>query len=171
MTVVVEFYIPDKYRKHSVKLLEKHFDKQYCQLIEQGIFDFTEQYCKNNGNHLVMAKAIYKDTSQNIIFNLEQNCKTIQKIKKLTYKQKYNIYNLAFLRPDELNEDNWMKILLRKNTTEDKLNNLPTIKWQSCHRCKKTRYFYYQLQTRSADEPMTTFYICKNCNKTYKVNN
>jgi len=47
----------------------------------------------------------------------------------------------------------------------------PIIKWKPCRNCKNTEFFYYQLQPRSADEPMTTFYICKNCNKTARVNN
>ena len=92
-------------------------------------------------------------------------------VKKLIKKKLYNPYNLAFLRPDELDEDNWMKIILRKNTTEEKLNNLPTIEWKPCRTCKNIWFFHYQLQTRSADEPMTTFYICKECSKHYKVNN
>lgn len=171
MSVVVEFYIPDKERKNTIKLLMDHFDAKNCSKIENGIFDFTEQYCKSNGNNLIMAQAIYKDCAKNILFNCEQNHPTIQKIKKLITKKKYNPYNLVFLRPDELDEDNWMKIILRKNTTEDRLKNLPTIEWKPCRICKNIEYFYYQLQTRSADEPMTTFYICKECDKTYKVNN
>ena len=170
MTTVVEFYIPEKNRKNSIKLLSKHFDKKTCSIIEQGFFDFTDQFCKSNNNNLAMAKAIYKDSVQNFIFNCDQNCPTIQKLKKLVAKKKCNAYNFAFLRPNELDEDNWIKIILRKNTTEEKLNNLPTIEWVPCKICKATKYFYCQLQTRSADEPMTTFYICKKCDKTYKVN-
>ena len=38
-----------------------------------------------------------------------------------------------------------------------------------CSSCKKkTRCDYYQLQTRSADEPMTTFVTCLECDKRWK---
>ena len=37
-----------------------------------------------------------------------------------------------------------------------------------CGRCKKSECSYYQLQTRSADEPMTTFVTCLNCGKRWK---
>ena len=32
-----------------------------------------------------------------------------------------------------------------------------------CGRCKKSNCTYNQLQTRSADEPMTTFVLCMEC--------
>jgi len=39
-----------------------------------------------------------------------------------------------------------------------------TDKW-ICHGCKQRKCTYYELQTRSADEPMTIFIHCLNCNK------
>lgn len=38
-----------------------------------------------------------------------------------------------------------------------------------CSRCKKKRVSYTQAQTRSADEPMTTFCECMNCGHRWKV--
>ncbi len=38
----------------------------------------------------------------------------------------------------------------------------------TCGRCKSKKTTYYQLQTRSADEPMTTFVSCLNCDKNWK---
>lgn len=37
-----------------------------------------------------------------------------------------------------------------------------------CGRCKQRKCTYYQMQTRSADEPMTTFVRCSNCGKAWK---
>ncbi|KAI3704980.1 hypothetical protein L1987_75210 [Smallanthus sonchifolius] len=37
-----------------------------------------------------------------------------------------------------------------------------------CGRCGKRQCTYYQLQTRSADEPMTTFVTCVNCDNHWK---
>ncbi|KAK6937639.1 Transcription elongation factor S-II, central domain [Dillenia turbinata] len=37
-----------------------------------------------------------------------------------------------------------------------------------CERCGRRRCTYYQMQTRSADEPMTTFVTCVNCNHHWK---
>lgn len=171
MALVVEFYVSDKERKKCVKSFQLIFDEKYSKKIEKGIYDFSEQYCKSNGTDLKMAKGIYKDTASRVLYDCSQTNKTITKIIKGIKEGKYNSYNLAFLRPDEINTENWKKILTRKKTTEKKLNDLPTIDWRPCPSCKNTKFFYCQLQTRSADEPMTTFYTCNKCGKTIKENN
>lgn len=38
----------------------------------------------------------------------------------------------------------------------------------TCARCKSKKTSYYQLQTRSADEPMTTFVTCHQCDRNWK---
>ena len=38
-----------------------------------------------------------------------------------------------------------------------------------CSRCHKRKCKYYQMQTRSADEPMTTFVSCLNCGNRWRV--
>ena len=40
-----------------------------------------------------------------------------------------------------------------------------------CGKCGKRRTTYTQLQTRSADEPMTTFVLCLDCGNRWKVSN
>ncbi|CAM6106829.1 unnamed protein product [Calypogeia fissa] len=37
-----------------------------------------------------------------------------------------------------------------------------------CSKCKQRKCTYFQMQTRSADEPMTTFVTCVNCNNHWK---
>jgi len=38
----------------------------------------------------------------------------------------------------------------------------------TCRTCNKNRCSYYQLQTRSSDEPMTTFITCLDCGKRWR---
>ena len=37
-----------------------------------------------------------------------------------------------------------------------------------CRRCKSYKTTYYEMQTRSADEPMTVFITCHNCDSRWK---
>ncbi|KAJ7485110.1 hypothetical protein B0H11DRAFT_2018154 [Mycena galericulata] len=37
-----------------------------------------------------------------------------------------------------------------------------------CSKCKQNKCRYRQVQTRSADEPMTTYITCVNCNNRWK---
>lgn len=171
MPVVLEFYIPNKCRKNATNNLSYHFNSKISSKIEKGLYAFSKQYCNRNGTDYSMGVPIYNDQLDNLMFNLDVNCSTIRKLKRKINKGQYNPYNLVFLRPEEFDESKWTKIISRKLTTEEKLKNLPTIEWKSCRDCKNKKYFFYQQQTRSADEPMTTFYICNNCKKTYRVNN
>merc|ERR1719464_2294149 len=38
----------------------------------------------------------------------------------------------------------------------------------TCGKCKGTRTTYFQMQTRSSDEPMTTFVTCLTCSNRWK---
>ena len=39
-----------------------------------------------------------------------------------------------------------------------------------CHRCGHKRAYFMQIQIRSADEPMTTFYKCTECSHQWREN-
>ena len=38
----------------------------------------------------------------------------------------------------------------------------------TCRKCKSKKCTYYQMQTRSADEPMTTYVSCIDCGNRWK---
>jgi len=46
--------------------------------------------------------------------------------------------------------------------------NVTTTDMFKCNKCGKRETTYYQLQTRSADEPMTTFHTCCRCGNRWK---
>ncbi|XP_032303585.1 DNA-directed RNA polymerase III subunit RPC10 [Coturnix japonica] len=50
------------------------------------------------------------------------------------------------------------KVSSRKYTTASK----PPLNGEPCPKCEHPRAYFMQIQTRSADEPMTTFYKCCN---------
>lgn len=62
--------------------------------------------------------------------------------------------------------EQWIHKELRKEYITNEIKNQDGL--FTCNRCKTKKTTYYQLQTRSADEPMTTFVSCLNCDKNWK---
>ena len=79
--------------------------------------------------------------------------------------------DLPFMTHQEWNPDKWgplidMKSKRDKSKYETNLAAATDTFW--CRKCKQNKCTYYQMQTRSADEPMTTFVTCVLCNTRWK---
>ena len=71
----------------------------------------------------------------------------------------------------ELNPKKW-EALIEQKIKRDKAKYETKIQAATdifkCRKCKSNECTYYQMQTRSADEPMTTFVSCINCGNRWK---
>ncbi len=77
----------------------------------------------------------------------------------------WSVHQLA---SDKRKEDN---IEIQKQNLLNASARAPTVSSTDqfkCGKCGKRKCTYYQMQTRSADEPMTTFVTCTNCNNRWK---
>jgi DNA-directed RNA polymerase subunit M/transcription elongation factor TFIIS len=82
-----------------------------------------------------------------------------------------SVEQYAMMTEVDLNPGQWQEALEKAFARE--MNTMATQKSASitlyCQRCRRqTSCDYYQLQTRSADEPMTTFVTCLECDKRWK---
>ncbi|KAG1704730.1 Transcription elongation factor A protein 1 [Nymphon striatum] len=82
---------------------------------------------------------------------------------------------VANMTAEELASDEMKE--LRQKFTKDGINDHQlsvtsgtTTSLLKCGKCKKRNCTYNQVQTRSADEPMTTFVFCNECGNRWKVN-
>lgn len=139
-------------------------------ITEEGLYQYSKQICGSDHLNKKMIFAIYQDSLSTIVFNLGKSNPSAKKIIRDIKKGSYNPYNLAYLAPEEFNQTQWDRIIIRRNTTEKLLNNLQAIEWKECVSCECVWHYYYQLQTRSCDEATTTFYVCKNCKEITRVN-
>lgn len=80
---------------------------------------------------------------------------------------------LAKMTPEEMASDEMRKI--REKFVKEAINDaqLATVQGTKtdllkCGKCKKRNCTYNQIQTRSADEPMTTFVMCNECGNRWK---
>jgi len=77
------------------------------------------------------------------------------------------IYNRAMQIVVAAQADPYMHANLGRVYWEQDLKSAATDEFK-CYKCQKRQCTYYQLQTRSADEPMTTFITCLNCGNRWK---
>ena len=59
------------------------------------------------------------------------------------------------------------EIAIEEERRRSAAENVPEGLFQ-CRKCKSKKTRYYQMQTRSADEPMTTFVTCLQCSTRWK---
>lgn len=75
------------------------------------------------------------------------------------------------MRPEQMAPEKWESII---STVKDRVKNAYEVRMESmtknirCRKCKSNKIFYTEVQTRSADEPMTTIYQCLECNSKWK---
>jgi len=82
---------------------------------------------------------------------------TEQKIHDLIYASSCDVYPKQYKNIIEIDK-----------ITKYKMEQKSMITTKKCRKCKVSRGSIFQMQTRSADEPMTTFYKCANCNLTIR---
>ena len=112
---------------------------------------------------------VYMAVARRIIGNLNPN----SYIKNMNLWERFHtkeltLEEIAKQNYYELCPENWQEMVDRQAKRE-KIQlegdfSRATDKWM-CNGCKKRKCTYYELQTRSADEPMTIFIHCLNCGK------
>jgi len=110
---------------------------------------------------------LYVNKFRSLWFNLNktsylENSEFLEKIESGEIKARV----VGELTHQEIDPSNW-RTLIEKKMIRDK-NKYNTDKSGAseefkCRKCGKRETNYYQVQTRSADEPMTTFVTCLNC--------
>lgn len=148
----------DSYTKYSVNL-------------EKGVYNWS---VKEATNRKVVKKwdnpffvQIYLDRLRSVYINLTENKNIISAILNKEIKS----HMVAFMTHQEMCPDKWeehikRKMIRDKNKFEQNIEaNTDSF---TCRKCRSKKCSYYQLQTRSADEPMTSFITCISCGTRWK---
>jgi transcription elongation factor S-II len=151
--------------RDSSQLLKLLKNKKLTEEIELGIYNFSQEYVKNNNIEFLL-QSIY-DSKMNEIIELLKHSDYI--ITAITNK-KIKPSELAFLKPDELVPEKYEDHKKNKEMQEFKKNSKACSTTYTCVKCKKSRTNVTTKQTRSGDEPPTTFVSCLECGYTFKMN-
>ena len=71
----------------------------------------------------------------------------------------------------ELNPEHWKEYIdkkIKRDASKYNMNIEASTDMFTCKKCKSKKCTYYELQTRSADEPMTIFVSCLDCGAHFK---
>ena len=120
-----------------------------------------------DNNHFIRR---YKNNAYNLLYVMKQpNSRVIERL----VNNELNDKELACLHPSIIWTDGpyaqTEKELKEKEMIEEMSSQQIAPKGMfKCGKCKSDKTSYYQMQTRSADEPMTTFVRCIDCGKRWK---
>ena len=145
------------------KELFEYFSKTVSNKIINQVKLFSEDYAKiNDAEYLIDNIYQTKLSELNSIFKINTD------IIKTVKSRKFNISTLCYLKPEELNPDKYKSLLEKREKEEYKKNNQVTTDVFKCKKCKSKKCIVTEKQTRSGDEPATTFVNCVVCDYSFR---
>ena len=138
--------------------------------IEKGVFNYcikeasTKKIIKKWENPLFVQ--IYIDRLRTIYLNLKNPALLMQLKNKEVLPQQF-----AYMTHQEMDSSHWRELLeqkMKRDANKYTTNIQASTDMFTCKKCKSKRCTYYELQTRSADEPATIFITCLDCGKNWK---
>jgi DNA-directed RNA polymerase subunit M/transcription elongation factor TFIIS len=157
---------PEQFRTNIRQKFGEFFEKEKDAInLEKGVHNWA---IKESTNKKVVKKwdnpffvQIYLDHLRSIYNNLKN-----EKLIEMVNNGEIKSHELAFMTHQEICPEKWddlikAKSIRDKNKFEQKLEAMTdTFK---CRKCYSRKCSYYQMQCKSADEPMNLFITCLDC--------
>ena len=162
---------PELFRANVKKRLDEFLqNEKNSSNLEKGIYNYS---LKEATSRKVIKKwdnpyfvQLYKDRLWSIYSNLK-NPELIEMVNSETIKP----HTIAFMTHQEMLPEKWKDLIdakIKRDKHKFENNIEAATDTFTCRKCHKNQCTYYQMQTRSADEPMTTFVQCISCGNRWK---
>ena len=163
---------PEKFREEIRKRITALFNcEKHALNLEKGIHNWA---LKEATNRKVVKKwdnphfvCIYLNHLKSIFINLKKNKEIIDNVNNGLLKP----HLIAFMTHQEFCPEKWEPLIqakIKRDKNKFEVNIEAATDTFKCRKCRSTKTTYYQMQTRSADEPMTTFVTCIDCGQRWK---
>ncbi len=148
---------------HLQKLVQEIFKASIEEANTKHIFPHWD-------NHLF--QEIYNQRQYKLFSNLHPSSPVANpRLLGRVISGELSMIDLPRLTDMELYPENWKKLqdtqLIKEQRWLEGNKSIATTQFQ-CNRCHKRECTYYEMQIRSADEPMTKFINCLNCGKRWR---
>lgn len=160
------------YRQICVNcLVGKDLSEEMSREIENGIYEYTTrkaieyQICMDfTASHF---RQVYSNKLHAILTNME-DAAFMERIRS----GEIDARSIATMKPHEMCPERWQDIIQRNNKVEELIARGAerTTDSYTCIRCRHNIHSYFDIQSRSMDEPMTRHFTCCNCGNRWKMN-
>jgi len=141
---------------------------------EKGIYNYSIGYAKNNSISANWKNKKFRTVYYNNVFKTINNLyitPNSPKVRSWLIKKEIKPEKLAFMTHDELHPEyaaekyqRWREKIDFKINLDDCADGM-----YQCRKCKKWKTTFTEVQTRSADEPMTVFLTCLTCHHRWRM--
>ena len=150
----------------------------FPEIIEKSIYNKSIKDAKNKlierSWDSTNFKTLYKNGYLKVINNIKNNKNSQFVLNQIKYRyfEPNEIVNMSY---QKLYPELWKQIMLNNLQRDERMEKTSKEENQEgtdmfrCGKCKKRNCTYYQMQTRSADEPMTSFITCLSCSNRWKM--
>ena len=166
----------DGFRDKCVLFLEREIPSPYSRNIEKSIYNYSIQTARKHNIYCSWDTHKFKELYLSKLRSIYSNLKSDSYIQNTYLKS--NILNgsidhtqISSLSVYDIYPENWKDLLDAKSKRDARKNEFKpeamtdTFK---CRKCSSRKCSYYEVQTRSADEPMTQFINCLDCGNRWK---
>ena len=160
----------------ALDFLKTMFTEEEIRLLELAIFQATyeiavKNYIPRNWKSPQFVE-MYRQTCRTVLSNIHpESPVTNPRLLCRVQEGEFPLRAIPFMTHYELFPENWFALKDKLVQREQKIlegNKSRATDQFKCRRCQKRECTYYELQTRSADEPMTIFITCLNCGKEWR---